>query len=306
MFESNSEKPNLFAYFGHHKAASSWIEAIIVNVCADMGIKHGLVDRPSLYNHIYPELIGSINTIRGPRNRVSIKDLSHFVEEFNIEFLSYTNADFKYVEKLNNVSYRGFHVIRDPRDIVVSAYFSHLKSHPTDVWPELMGHREELQALSKDEGLMLEIDCRKKDFENINHWNYEMPNIYELKMEEMIDNPYKLFLNIFDFLGIINESDLNVINRCSYFLNMMIRRAFSLHAPMKEIPAERLLGIVHKNRFERAARGRKQGQEDKSSHYRKGKAGDWQNHFNENHKKYFKDKYGDLLIELDYEIDNNW
>ena len=197
-------------------------------------------------------------------------------------------------------------MIRDPRDIVVSAYFSHLKSHPTDVWTELNEHRLELEKLSKEEGLMLEIDCRKEDLENMYNWNYNMDNIYELKMEDMINNPYQAFLNIFDFLEIIDRNDINVINRCKYFINVIVRRVFLLNLAIDKMPAERLLGIVHQHRFEKSSGGRRQGEENKSSHYRKGKPGDWKNHFNEEHKKYFKEKYGDLLIKLNYEFDNDW
>ena len=39
---------------------------------------------------------------------------------------------------------------------------------------------------------------------------------------------------------------------------------------------------------------------------RKGIAGDWKNHFSDDHKSAFKDRYGDTLIMLGYEKDNTW
>lgn len=40
--------------------------------------------------------------------------------------------------------------------------------------------------------------------------------------------------------------------------------------------------------------------------FKQGKIGRWKESFNEEHKKVFKEKYGDLLIQLGYEKDNNW
>jgi len=76
--------------------------------------------------------------------------------------------------------------------------------------------------------------------------------------------------------------------------------------PINKIPAEMLLGIVYENDFSKKASGRKPGEEDVKSHYRKGVAGDWENHFNEEHKRFFKDNFNDLLIKLGYESDGNW
>ena len=64
--------------------------------------------------------------------------------------------------------------------------------------------------------------------------------------------------------------------------------------------------LLEKYRFEKLAKGRKQGNEDPTSHFRKGMAGDWQNHFNNRHKNLFKKHAGQLLIDLGYEKDNNW
>ena len=54
--------------------------------------------------------------------------------------------------------------------------------------------------------------------------------------------------------------------------------------------------ILYKKRFSVFSGGRKPGQENEKNHFRKGIAGDWINHFNEDHKKYFKEKYNHLLI----------
>jgi hypothetical protein len=52
--------------------------------------------------------------------------------------------------------------------------------------------------------------------------------------------------------------------------------------------------------------GRQRGEEDPTSFYRKGVAGDWKHHFTEDDKKLFKEIAGDVLIKLGYEKDFNW
>ncbi len=44
----------------------------------------------------------------------------------------------------------------------------------------------------------------------------------------------------------------------------------------------------------------------KSHTFRSGKTGGWRQHFNEEHKKLFKDVAGDLLVRLGYEQNNDW
>ena len=67
--------------------------------------------------------------------------------------------------------------------MVVSAYFSHLYSHPTDKWPELTAYRAELQNLSKDDGLVWEMEYLRRELERLYEWDYAQENVLELKME---------------------------------------------------------------------------------------------------------------------------
>ena len=63
---------------------------------------------------------------------------------------------------------------------------------------------------------------------------------------------------------------------------------------------------MHDNRFSNYAGGRKEGEENVSSHYRKGVAGDWKNHFKPEHVERFKELYGELLLKLGYEQAPEW
>jgi hypothetical protein len=52
--------------------------------------------------------------------------------------------------------------------------------------------------------------------------------------------------------------------------------------------------------------GREAGQEDRKRFYRKGIAGDWKNHFDDEEKRVFKEVAGDMLVRLGYEKDLSW
>jgi len=123
-------------------------------------------------------------------------------------------------------------------------------------------------------------------FERIRNWNYSQPNVLEIKMEDLIYNPFEKFVEILDHLEIVIKE-------------------YKRSTPTK-ISLKKLNRIIYKNRFSVLSRGRKPGEENLKSHFRKGIPGDWMNHFTEDHKKYFKEKYNDLLVQLGYEKDHNW
>jgi hypothetical protein len=58
--------------------------------------------------------------------------------------------------------------------------------------------------------------------------------------------------------------------------------------------------------FKKLSKGRMRGQEDPTSFFRKGIAGDWRNVFTEQDKVLFKKVAGSLLIRLGYEKDDSW
>ena len=286
---TSEEKP-LLAYFGHHKAASSSIVSILTSICREIGWKSASYNNPKMFDYNLAETI--------------IKN--------KVDFLLYRSVDYQYIKNLNN--FKGFHVVRDPRDIVVSAYFSHLYSHPvTKHWPQLVPHREKLQKVSKDEGLFLEMEFRRVPFEKMYDWDYSLPNILELKMEDLFKNSQSQFTRIFDFLGILDGSSkeqaiklnpriIRTINR----VNMKTKGLIPLSLKKDRISAGRLAVIIDENSFAKKAKGRQKGQENVKNHYRKGLPGDWKNHLKPEHIIFFKDNYNDLLLKLGYESDPSW
>lgn len=283
--EAISPRP-LLAFFGHHKCASTWIHSILDWACADAGWKLA---------YLYDE-------------KPFGNDLAGYVKREGIDFVSYVNANAKFV---NLENFRGFHVVRDPRDLVVSAYFSHRNSHPTDDWPELPAHRERLSRVSKEEGLYLEMEFNRPVLEEMYNWNYNQEHILELRQEEFTPDPYRGFLNVFGFLGVLDEDNFAKRRQLPYLIraanNIWWRQGkVPWRRALDKIPAERLLGIVHNNRFSNYAGGRKKGQADEKSHYRKGEAGDWVNHFTPEHVQRFKELYGDVVVKLGYESSPEW
>ncbi len=285
-----SEKTYL-AYFGHHKCASSWISKLLMHVCMETGHK---------YTHIH-----TIDSIKG--------DLTDFLADQNADVFTFGNADYAYARCLKPI--KAFHVIRDPRDILISAYFSHLNSHPTGEWPELVEYRQRLKSITKEKGLMLELDFSQHVFEHISNWDYHRNDIMELKMEELIQDPYSKFLQIFEFLELLDCREYTIKRRMGYWTSSRINRhsnklGISKYSPVlpikRKIPAHVLLGIAYDRRFSKISGGRKEGSEDTKSHYRKGQTGDWKNHFYPELKDIFKKRYSSLLIELGYEKDENW
>lgn len=280
----------LRCFFGHHKCGTQWIQGILREICKEMGLKYGHAYNSQKFNN----------------------NLQESIKEKKIAIFSYTNADYNYVKQLKS-DYLAFHVIRDPRDIVVSAYFSHLYSHPTDQYPRLKEERERLEKMSKDEGLLQEIKFNHNVFTQMHEWDYELKNILEIKMENLIQNPYSSFINIFRFLGIISESRPTFLEKWNYLwvttTSNIQRKIFKeefLSFQLQTIPYDRVLGIVYENDFQKKTRGRAIGEENVKSHYRKGVAGDWKNHFKQEHIDYFKHNYNDLLIKLGYEVNDHW
>jgi hypothetical protein len=97
----------------------------------------------------------------------------------------------------------------------------------------------------------------------------------------------------------------------SVWLGRMLNRLSSrphLGSLRRPIPVsgETLLGIVYAQRFAAKAKGRRAGEENVQSHYRKGVAGDWINHFTPEHVEAFKERFGDLVQRLGYETEDDW
>lgn len=273
----------LRCYFGHHKCGSTWIEAICGDVCVETGHRFEIVFR---------------------QQQLGGERLADHVRRTGTEFLAYANAG--YDEVLALPPFRGVHVVRDPRDVVVSAYFSHLHSHPTRDWPELVDHRKRLQSCDLDAGLLLEIDFRAEQFAEMMSWPDEVPNLLRLRYEDLIADEYKAFVAVFRHLDLLDERHFDLKARAANMLHRFATRVGGRSLGRRGVPVERLLGIVWEHDFEKKSGGRRAGEEDVHSHFRKGQAGDWRRYFQPEHRRRFQERHASLLRKYGYERDDRW
>jgi lipopolysaccharide transport system ATP-binding protein len=168
-----------------------------------------------------------------------------------------------------------FVVLRDPRDTLVSGYFSLKGSHPTYKNEEVAAMRGRLQDMDLEQGLLHTLeDWLPANIEIQRSWIESGEPI--VQFEELLKDDH----------GILRDV---LLTRCEL-----------------GVPERRLRKAIDRERFDRLSGGRQPGEEDTTAHYRKGIAGDWRNYFSEPLKDAFKESYGELLIKAGYERDSSW
>lgn len=270
---------HLRVFFGHHKCATQWVVGILGQCCQEMGWR--FAQRPA--------------GVKGDA-------LNAFVRHHALDVLALENSGFRDLEQLR--FHRGFHLIRDPRDIVVSGYFSHLNSHPLGGMPRLTAHREKLRSLPQDEGLLLEMEFSQGRIRSLGRWDYHRADVLERHTEDFVADPYRGFLQVFEFLEMLahdTDEKLELATVLQAIWNRGVRYFRLLPRwRMGGLAGERLLAQVYRHRFSRLAGGRNRGQEHQNSHYRKGVAGDWRSYFGPEHLQAFEDRFGNLPEQLGY------
>jgi len=170
--------------------------------------------------------------------------------------------------------YKAFFVMRDPRDIVVSYYFSAKYSHVLD--PRISKEREILNSLSQIDGMVYTI-------ESLNKFGLFTA------LESWIGTPIKdLNIKIFRFEDLTNPNNFAAFKQLFSHCDIVM-------------PDKILSQFLKDYTFQRLTKGRPLGDEDRRSHLRKGVPGDWQNYFNEKIDQEFKKVTGDLVSRLGYE-----
>ncbi len=275
----------LRAYFGHHKCGTSWIGEVLQRLCLDLGLSNWGTDNP------------------GPFPATGI---TGWAEANRIDVVTFTNAEASWIP--SRPAFRGFHVVRDPRDMCVSAYYSHRNSHPTDGWPELEQVRAHLRRVDPDEGLAFEIEYLHPTFEAMESWDYRHPDILELSFETLIAEPVERWIEILEFLGLAGsvshaEEEGERPPPRRHVIGEKVRRRLGFPPSGRTLSPAHVRAVVEHHSFAVMSGGRRPGESDPSSHYRIGVAGQWRSWFTPAHAELFRRRYPSLLGALGYADD---
>ncbi|MEU8243609.1 sulfotransferase domain-containing protein [Actinoplanes missouriensis] len=231
------------------KTASQWIKSIFSDpiVYQHSGL---LTYDPRFYNWRDPRVC--------PPNRIALS-------------LFFSRKRFDEIPKPER--YRAFFVMRDPRDMVVSSYFSTRDSHGP--MGDVLEVRKVLRELPKKEGMLYLIDdlAKKGRFNALRSW--------VLAPED-------------EAIRLIRYEDLTGPRQTEEIDQLMRHCGIAIPRP----DLETLL-----DRYSFARMNDRQGG-GTVSHYRKGEAGDWQNHFDDDIQEAFQKAAGARLVErLGYPVD---
>ncbi len=227
----------------HHKAGTVWLQSIFKKICQDYYL--------NFFNGKKEELPASFDVFLQFHSRF---DLGSLVSD-----------------------YRGVHIIRDPRDVIVSGCFYHQKAQ--EKWLHIpnkeyngLTYQQKINSFNNlNDKILFEMEnSGQRNIKNILNWDFNNSRFIEIKYEDLIiDKELKLFQEIFTFLGFPE-------NTISHLLEISFNKSlFS-------------------------------GNVNNKGHIRSGETNQWQMFFKDKHKEKFKEMFGDGLVCLGYEVDNNW
>lgn len=175
------------------------------------------------------------------------------------------------------LQYRSFFIIRDPRDIVISWYFSVRDSHVP--MGNILTLRERFQTISLMEGLHYSITYLDDFgiFAALSSWSNvpDDKNLLVLRFEDLIDPSKQIptFTLLFSHCGItITEEELSKLLKMYSFSRLR----------EQDIQRKRNSGL------------------DLASSFRKGVSGDWRNYFDDDLLTAFYKVTGELIDNLEY------
>ena len=231
-------------HVGHHKVGTVWFGGILQRLAGYHGLR--------FHEHDLGRQIGTADVVL------------------------YRHARFFEPSELASRTFRGSHLIRDPRDVTVSGYFYHLWTD--ELWANVplerfdgRSYREELNRVSRSEGLLLEIQLTAiNQLKDMLAWDYDQPEFLELRYEDLVADEMGQFERILRHYGLTDEA---------------VRRG---------------LDAVAETSF-RSVSGRKLGEVGERSHLRSGKPGEWREHFGPEHLELWDEIASDALTRLGYE-----
>jgi hypothetical protein len=178
-------------------------------------------------------------------------------------YLSYQS----YEEIVKPVKYKTLYVCRDPRDLIVSWYYSMKYSH--GLMGKVFKHRKNLQKMSEENGISYCIKHFQLKLSFIKDWflNCDDTNVIFLRLEDLVKNPVGGFSHIF------NECNIDISKK-------------DLEQVMQNYTKEKMR--------------ERENRDKEMSHYRNnGKT--WEELFTKEHLKLFNNLNGNIIDLLGYE-----
>ncbi|MGO8873128.1 MAG: hypothetical protein ACLQPH_17325 [Acidimicrobiales bacterium] len=172
-------------------------------------------------------------------------------------------------DQVGSRAFRGSHLIRDPRDLVVSGYEYHLVTD--EYWtrkpyPRFGGlsYQDHLRSLDEHDGLMAEIEWfAAASGAAMGTWDYHQPEFLELRYEDALADEQGTFERLFRWYGFNDAArgiGLEAVERTS------LRRGGAI-----------------------------------PNHARSGRPGEWRSRLGSDHIERLKELTGDLVARLGYE-----
>lgn len=232
----------LLVHCGYHKAGTVWLRHVLLSLIRPYGLR------------------------KQEGKSVAIRS--------GIDVAFYTNAATFRRDQIGDRPFRGSHLIRDPRDLVVSGYEYHLVT--AEPWTQRadpayggLSYQAHLHSVGEHEGLMAEIEwVAAGTAAAMGEWDYDQPEFLELRYEDAFADEQGTFGSLFRWYGLSEEataSALQAVDRLS------LKRG----------------GAV-------------------PDHARSGKPGEWKSRLSPAHIARFKELTGDLVVRLGYETEPNW
>lgn len=167
-------------------------------------------------------------------------------------------------------NYKTVYTLRDPRNLIISWYYSVLKSHKET--PQILPVRKKLQSLSLEQGIEYSIKYLSYKLINFHSWvdlGSIDENVIFIKFEDITTKPYQYFSTIFTFMNI-------------------------------QIPDDELKTILLDYSKEKMREKEKmRNNKHKEFHYRT-QVTDYKSVFTEQHYEIFENTYGNILEKLNY------
>lgn len=243
----------LILHGSHHKTGTKWFERVLGAVAEEFG--------GTLVQNDLAALRSALDAVRVPGDGVLRQTI--FFHEDHSRFDLDALPDF-----------RGSHIIRDPRDVVISGYYYHLTA--TEIWlDEPQGrfggrtYREHLQALDRRDGMVAEMHgTATQTITDMLAWSYDDPRFLEVRYEDLMADTAGGFRRLFEHYRLPRE----IVDRCV------------------ELALDCSIGG-------RAAAHR---------HIRSGAVAQWREELDDDLKAEFKRIHGASLVRLGYETSDDW